>query len=399
MSTYSADVSAQQAAVIWTPGFLGYQLSDTHPLDPVRLDLTMRLAGNLGVLDEVKLLEPQPASDLDLQRVHTASYLSAVRSAPEVPFGVGHGLGTADNPIFWGMHEASALVCGGSLRAAREIAEGRADRAINISGGLHHAMADRAAGFCVYNDCAVAISWLLDHGFERVAYLDVDVHHGDGVQAAFFDDPRVMTISVHQHPLTLWPGTGWPAELGSGDAAGTSVNLGLPPGTRDAAWLRAFHAVVPSLLKAFRPSVLVTQCGADTHREDPLAELSLSVDGHVAIYRALRELAGSTAGGRWLALGGGGYGLFRVVPRSWTHLLATVLDRDVDPGTPLPADWIAYAASLTRQPLPTSMGDGVGGTIGYEPWGTGGDPVDEAIAATRSAAFPLHGLDPHDPRD
>ena len=264
------------------------------------------------------------------------SFLSAVKSAPEMPFGIGHGLGTDDNPIFFGMHEASALICGGSLAAAREIAEGRADRAVNIAGGLHHAMADRAAGFCVYNDCAVAISWLLDHGFERIAYVDVDVHHGDGVQAAFYDDPRVLTISLHQHPMTLWPGTGWSREYGDGKAAGYAVNLPLPPGTSDPGWLRAFDAVVPSLLTAFRPQVLVTQCGADTHREDPLADLGLSVDGHREIYRRLRELATHTADGRWLATGGGGYGLFRVVPRSWTHLIATVLDRDVagDTGDP-----------------------------------------------------------------
>ena len=149
--------------------------------------------------------------------------------------------------------------------AAREIAEGRADRAVNIAGGRHHAMPDRASGFCVYNDCAVAISWLLDHGFDRIAYVDVDVHHGDGVQAAFYHDPRVLTISLHQHPLTLWPGTGWPAEYGEGAAAGSAVNVALPPGTADAGWLRAFHAVVPSLLTAFRPQLLVTQCGADTH--------------------------------------------------------------------------------------------------------------------------------------
>lgn len=386
------------ATVVWTPEFLDYQLSDTHPLDPIRLDLTMRLARALGVLDDVPLAVPEPAPDAELLRVHRPRYLSAVRTAPEDPFWRGgHGLGTGDNPIFPRMHETSALVTGGSLLAAREIAEGRADRAINIAGGLHHAMANEAAGFCVYNDCAVAISWLLDHGAERVAYLDVDVHHGDGVQAAFIDDPRVLTISVHQHPLTLWPGTGWPTEIGDGEAAGTAVNLALPPGTRDGGWLRAFHAVVPSLLAAFRPTVLVTQCGADTHHEDPLAELSLSVDGHREIYRTLRELAGSYAGGKWLALGGGGYGLFRVVPRSWTHLLATVLDRDVDPGTPLPAEWTAHAAGLTGRPLPGSMGDGV--EVAYQPWGTGGHPVDEAILATRRAVFPLHGLDPHDPRD
>jgi acetoin utilization protein AcuC len=386
-----------RAAVVWTPQFLSYDLGDDHPLDPVRLDLTMRLATELGVMEGVEPVVPEPAPDDEIQRIHVPSFLSAVKSAPEMPFGIGHGLGTDDNPIFFGMHEASALICGGSLAAAREIAEGRAERAVNIAGGLHHAMADRAAGFCVYNDCAVAISWLLDHGFDRIAYVDVDVHHGDGVQAAFYADPRVLTISLHQHPMTLWPGTGWPAELGTGPGEGYAVNVALPPYTEDTGWLRAFHAVVPSLLEAFRPQLLVTQCGADTHAEDPLANLRLSVDGHRAIYQELRELAGRTAGGRWLALGGGGYGLYRVVPRSWTHLLATVLDRDVDPRRPVPAGWVAHASRLTRGPLPTEMSDGV--DVTHEPWTEGADQVDTAVLDARRAVFPLHGLDPHDPRD
>jgi acetoin utilization protein AcuC len=223
------------------------------------------------------------------------------------------------------------------------------------------------------------------------------VHHGDGVQAAFYADPRVLTISLHQHPMTLWPGTGWPAELGTGPGEGYAVNVALPPYTEDAGWLRAFKAVVPSLLEAFRPQILVTQCGADTHAEDPLANLRLSVDGHRAIYRELRELAGRTAGGKWLALGGGGYGLFRVVPRSWTHLLATVLDRDVDPRRPVPAGWVAHASRLTREPLPTDMSDGV--DVTHEPWTEGADQVDTAVIDARRAVFPLHGLDPDDPRD
>jgi acetoin utilization protein AcuC len=351
----------------------------------------------LGVLEGVEPLVPVQAPDSEVARVHVPSYMTAVKSAPEAPFRVGHGLGTDDNPIFWGMHEASALVCGGSLLAAREIAEGRADRAVNIAGGLHHAMPDRAAGFCVYNDCAVAISWLLDHGFDRIAYVDVDVHHGDGVQEAFYRDPRVLTISLHQHPLTLWPGTGWPGETGSGAGEGYAVNVPLPPGTPDGGWLRAFHAVVPSLLREFRPQVLVTQCGVDTHVEDPLANLGLTVDGHRAIYRELRSLAEETAGGKWLATGGGGYGLFRVVPRSWTHLLATVLDRDVDPRRPIPADWTAHTATLTGRPLPTEMTDGHDPT--HQPWTEGSDRVDPGVLDVRRAVFPLHGLDPHDPRD
>jgi len=387
------------AAVVWDDKLLGYDLGGSHPLHPIRLDLTIRLATELGVLDGQPLISPTVAPDEELLRVHTREYIEAVKAAPSRGEDLLHGLGTPDNPVFDRMHEASALVVGGSLAAAEQIASGASKRAVNITGGLHHAMAGHAAGFCVYNDCAVAIAWLLEHGFERIAYVDVDVHHGDGVQAAFYRDPRVLTVSLHQHPMTLWPATGSPRELGEGDGYGTAVNVALPPGTRDRQWLRAFHAVVPSVLRAFRPQLLVTQCGVDTHAEDPLADLSLSVDGHRAAYRALRELAAELTDGRWLALGGGGYSLFRVVPRSWTHLLATVLDRDVEPTRSVPADWMAHAARIAvNLPLPSTMSDDA--DVEFEPWaGAGSEDVDSAILATRRAAFPLHGLDPDDPRD
>jgi acetoin utilization protein AcuC len=387
------------AAVVWDSSLLGYDLGGDHPLHPIRLELTVRLAAALGVLDGVELLVPEEASDQQLQRIHDAGYIAAVREAPMAAWDVGHGLGTADNPIFDRMHEASARVVGSSLLAAGQIAAGVTDRAVSIAGGLHHAMRDRAAGFCVYNDVAVAISWLLDNGFERVAYVDVDVHHGDGVQAAFYDDPRVLTISLHQNPRTLFPGTGFPSELGGPNAQGASVNVALPPYTNDSGWLRAFHAVVPALLSAFQPQILVSQCGVDTHDEDPLALLSLSVDGHRAIYRALRELALRHTGGKWLAAGGGGYQLLRVVPRSWTHLMATVLDRDVAPDTPLPDEWTGAVLKLAPSAeLPRTMSDGK--DTAHREWDPSStDQVDVAIRETRRAVFPLHGLDPDDPRD
>lgn len=388
-----------ECAVVWDESLLAYDLGGQHPLHPVRLDLTMKLARLLGVLDDVELIPPDPASDEDLTRVHNADYLHAVRSAPMAGWDVGHGLGTADNPIFDWMHESAALVAGGSLAAAERIVSGRANRAVNIAGGLHHAMAGNAAGFCIYNDCSVAIAWMLANGVDRVAYIDIDVHHGDGVQAAFYDDPRVLTISLHQHPMTLWPGTGYPTETGGEQALGSSANVALPPGTEDAGWRRAFDAVVPSLLDSFAPQVLVTQCGADPHREDPLADLALSVDGQRAIHRDLRDLAQRYAGGNWLVLGGGGYSLYRVVPRSWTHMLATVLDQDLDPLASIPADWTAYATRIAgNEPLPTSMTDGYDPT--FVPWGGVTDSaVDTAIRDTRRALFPLHGLDPLDRRD
>jgi acetoin utilization protein AcuC len=387
------------AEVVWDESLLAYDMGDDHPLNPVRLALTIRLATALGVLDGVPLRIPEPASDAEIERIHDAGYLAAVKAAPESRFDVGHGLGTPDNPIFPGMHEASARVVGSSALAADLIIAGTTDRAVSIAGGLHHAMPSHAAGFCVYNDCAVAIARMVDAGIERVAYIDTDVHHGDGVQAAFYDDPRVLTISIHQDPRTLWPGTGYPRELGVGAAEGSAVNLPLLPGTGDGMWLRAFNAVVPSLLAAFEPTVLVTQCGVDSHRTDPLADLGLTVDGHRAIYRTLRELAIRHAGGKWLAMGGGGYDLVRVVPRSWTHLLAIALDRDVEPETALPAEWLEVAGRVAPGlPLPSRMTEDA--DVSFEPWGGGTDePVDIAIRDTRRAVFPLYGLDPDDPRD
>ncbi|WP_052344403.1 acetoin utilization protein AcuC [Thermocrispum municipale] len=387
------------ASVVWTSELLEYDLGGEHPLHPIRLDLTIRLAAELGVLDGVPLLVPEQASDSEIERAHKPDYLEAVKAAPDDGPNPARGLGTEDNPVFDNMHQSSALVVGSSLLAARQIAEGRSKRAVNIAGGLHHAMAGNAAGFCIYNDCVVAISWLLDNGFDRIAYIDTDVHHGDGVQAAFYGDPRVLTVSMHQHPLTLWPGTGYSSELGEGEGEGYAVNVPLMPMTRDGDWLRAFEAIVPALLAEFRPQLIVSQCGVDSHVDDPLAELALTVDGHRQIYRRVRELAEEYADGHWLALGGGGYQLVRVVPRSWTHLLATALDRDLAPDTPLPQGWMRTARKIApHTPLPSSMSDGA--DTSFERWGGDADrQVDAAIIQARRAVFPLHGLDPDDPRD
>jgi acetoin utilization protein AcuC len=388
-------------AVVWDQALLDYDMGD-HPLNPVRVELTMALARELGILDRpgVRMITPQPAGDDDLTRIHRPDYLDAVRLAPSDPFFRGWGLNTPDNPVFDGMHEASARICGASIAAAEAVWEGAATCAVNVAGGLHHAMAARAAGFCVYNDPAVAIARLLDRGAQRVAYVDVDVHHGDGVQAAFYDDPRVLTISLHESPLALFPGTGFADEIGGPSAEGMAVNVPLPPGTADAGWLRAFHAVVPSVVRAFAPEIIFSQCGADTHRLDPLADLRLSVDGQRAAYVAMRGLADELCDGRWVATGGGGYALVEVVPRAWAHLLAIATGDPLDPGTRTPEAWRRLAAErCPGRVVPETMTDGTDPPI--EPWepGTTPDAVDRAILATRTAVFPLHGLDPHDPRD
>ncbi len=392
---------SDSVAVVWDDALLGYTLGGDHPLHPVRLDLTMRLAEGLGVLapSRVEVVRPTPAGDDLLRLVHDEDYLAAVRRAPTDP-DERYGLGTSDNPVFEGMYEAAALITGGSVQAAQLVHSGRAQHAVNISGGLHHAMRDRASGFCLFNDAAIAITWLLDHGVERVAYVDLDVHHGDGVQAAFWDDPRVLTVSIHQTPLTLFPGTGYPEETGEPERAhGSAVNLALPNGTDDSGWLRAFSAVVPGVLRAFAPQVLVSQCGCDTHHEDPLADLALTVDGQRAGYRAVHDLAHELCDGRWIALGGGGYGLVRCVPRAWTHLLAEASGERLDPATEIPQSWRddVVARGLRARP-PTHMTEG--GYTGFAAW----DPftesrVDRAISRTRRASYPLFGLDPDDPRD
>jgi acetoin utilization protein AcuC len=256
-------------------------------------------------------------------------------------------------------------------------------------------MAARASGFGVYNDPAVAIAWLLGHGTERVAYVDIDAHHGDGVQAAFWSDPRVLTISLHQHPATMFPFTGLPPETGGPGAEGSAVNVALPARTGDGSWLRAFDAIVPPLLRQFRPQVLVSQHGADTHRLDPLAHLELSIDGQRAAHAAIHALAHELAGGRWLLTGGGGYELVQVVPRTWTHLVAEAAGQPIYPGTHTPARWRDYVARRTGLTAPEAMTEDA--PIEFEPFESGydpGHPVDQAIMATRNEVFPLHGLTP-----
>ncbi len=392
---------SDSVTVVWDDALLGYTMGGDHPLHPVRLDLTMRLADGLGVLapGRVDVVRPTPAGEDLLTLVHDPAYLAAVRQAP-TRADEAFGLGTADNPVFEGMYEAAALITGGSVLAAELVHTGRAQHAVNIAGGLHHAMRDRASGFCVFNDAAIAIAWLLGQGYERIAYVDLDVHHGDGVQAAFYEDPRVLTVSIHQTPLTLFPGTGFPEETGHPEKAlGSAVNIALPNGTDDTGWLRAFSAVVPGVLRAFEPQILVTQCGCDAHHEDPLADLALTVDGQRASYRAVHELAHEVCDGRWIALGGGGYGLVRCVPRAWTHLLAEVSGERLDPVTAIPQSWRddVVARGLRARP-PTHMTEG--GYTGFSAW----DPftesrVDRAVSRTRKASYPYFGLDPDDPRD
>jgi acetoin utilization protein AcuC len=391
---------SDRVGVVWDDRLAEYDFGPGHPMAPVRVQLAMRLAAEFGLFKNpgVSILGPvEPADEQDILRVHEAEYVAAVRRASSDPhfYDAARGLGTDDDPVFANMHTAASRVAAATLMAAKAVHSGEVEHAVNLAGGLHHALPGAAEGFCVYNDIAVGIAWLLDQGIERIAYVDIDVHHGDGVQAIFWDDPRVMTISLHESPKSLFPGSGLPEDVGGAGAIGTSVNVALPAGTGDQGWLRALHGVVPDLLGAFAPQVLVTQHGVDTHFEDPLAHLLVSLDGQRMAFEALHRWAHRYAGGRWIAVGGGGYEWVDVVPRAWTHLIAEATGHPVDPESLLPAGFHEFVLEALGRQAPGRMTDG------RQPWprpfDQGFDPadsVDAAVLDTRNAVFPTWGLTP-----
>ncbi len=342
-----------------------YDLGDDHPFTPLRRELAGDLIRAYGMLAraDVEVVTPDPAPDERIARVHAPAYVAAVRRFGASPAlassweAAQWGLAAAgDTPAFAGMHEAAGSACGAAVAGAEAVWDGRASQAFVCGAGLHHAFANRAAGFCVYNDPAVAIQALLDAGAERVAYIDIDVHHGDGTQWIFYEEPRVLTASVHESGRYLFPGTGGLAERGVGDALGTAVNIPLPPYAGDRPYRRAIEEVIVPAVQAFRPDVIVTQDGADPHHSDPLAHLTVTMPTFPAVYRTLHELALDVAGGRWVALGGGGY-TFDVVPRAWAMLFAEMLGVELPPQ--LPPDWLESAGERTGQPLsPGLLDDG-----------------------------------------
>jgi len=365
-----------------------YDHGPQHPLRPARFQLTHALIDAYGIVDgqRVAAVAARDATDAELGLVHTSAYIDAVRRAGRGEPGPwrDYGFGPGDNPVFPAMHEAAARVVGASLVAAEALWSGRAEHTFNPAGGLHHAMAERASGFCVYDDPALAMAWLLEQGAERIAYVDIDVHHGDGPQAIFFADPRVLTISLHQDGRTLFPGTGAVDELGTGDGLGTAVNVPLPPFTGDDGWQAAFDEVVPPLVESFAPQVLVTQLGCDSHHSDPLANLALTTATYRWAARRLHDLAHRAAGGRWLATGGGGYQWARVVPRAWTASFAEMAGVEVD--DELPAGWREQARRALGEEVPATLSEpAVAGGVGL-------DAVGSVMADVKRHAFALHGL-------
>jgi acetoin utilization protein AcuC len=374
-----------KTALVHSEEWRRFDYGPEHPLRMERLALTWRLMEAYGLTSgpKLKVLTPEPASIDTVARFHSRDYieiLRAVGAGDWVPQAARYGLGAGDNPIFPGLWEAAALSAGGSVCASRLVLDHEVTRAFHFAGGLHHAMPDRASGFCYVNDAVLAIMELRRRDW-KVAYVDIDAHHGDGVQFAFYADPRVLTISSHERGDRLFPGTGFVEEMGEGEGLGYSVNLPLQPYTDDAVYEPAFEAVVPPLLRAFEPDVVVLQLGIDSHRTDPLTHLAWTVQGFAKIVSRLLALSP-----RVVALGGGGYDLPNVA-RAWTAAWAAMN------GVELPAEI----------PRPCHKDLSAHGLKGMRLWDAPLElPPDtrqwaeeyamRQVQAIRRHIFPLHGL-------
>lgn len=316
-------MSRVSSALIWDPAVTGYKFRPDHPFNPRRLELAVSLIEALGLIDgtQARVVAPRVATDAELLAVHSREYLDAVRrfsGGADRAGAMRYGLGTDDTPIFPGMHEITSLVAGATIRAAELVMGGEVKRAFSICGGLHHAHRDRASGFCVYSDLAAAIAWIRREHGGKVLYIDYDAHHGDGVQGIFYEDPDVMTLSLHESGRYLFPGTGFVDELGEGDGYGYSLNVPLEAFTEDDSWLDIHRRLIPEVMEAYRPDVVILQSGCDGHSLDPLTHLRASTRLFEETTRIVCEAADAVCGGRVIATGGGGYAIWEVVPRAWT---------------------------------------------------------------------------------
>jgi acetoin utilization deacetylase AcuC-like enzyme len=360
-----------EARLVFRAEYLGYDFGPQHPLRPERMRTSLDLIEALAIGPTPEQRFEAPAASIDeLELAHDATYVDAVQRfdlfGDDPLFGseaTRWGLGAGDSPAFSGMHAVSAAIAGGTLHALRSVLGGDFLHAFNPAGGLHHALRGRASGFCVYNDAAIAIAAALREHEARVLYLDFDAHHGDGVQAAFYDEPRVCTFSVHETGRHLFPGTGFAYELGEGIGRGYSLNLPMEPFTEDGSWLECLELLVPPLAEWFAPDVVVSQHGCDSHRWDPLTDLRLSTRAFVAQARLVHDLAHRVAGGRWIALGGGGYDWARVVPRSWSGVWAEMAGHRLP--AEMPPEWTArWSQAAQREdfwPMPEHLLDDVEG--------------------------------------
>ncbi|HJH11123.1 MAG TPA: acetoin utilization protein AcuC [Metalysinibacillus jejuensis] len=333
----------KKAVFVYSPEQLGYKFSDTHPFNHKRLTLTMDLLKNSNALDDAAIIPARVATDEELLLAHEAKYIEIVKKAGHGELlenqGEPYGIGTEDTPIFENMHEASAQLVGGTLTAVDAVMTGMAEHALNLGGGLHHGFQGRASGFCIYNDSTVAIKYLQEKYGARVLYVDTDAHHGDGVQWSFYDDPNVCTLSIHETGRYLFPGTGNITERGSGAGYGTSFNFPIDAFTEDESFLTIYEQAMREVFEFFKPDVVLTQNGADAHFFDPLTHLYGTMNIYQEIPKLAHKLAHEYCDGKWIAVGGGGYDIWRVVPRAWSLIWTEMTDQPMPTGS-LPQAWL-----------------------------------------------------------
>jgi acetoin utilization protein AcuC len=382
-----------RAALIWGPKLADYDLGDSHPLNPLRLTLTVELMEAFGMLGAEDVLTPREATEPELLLVHSSGYIETVRHASDwnSDFRPVMGLGTEDNPVYPGMHEIAALTCGGSIQAIEEVLSGRLTRTFSIAGGMHHAHRGRAAGFSVYNDAAVGIAVALEqHSGLKVLYVDIDAHHGDGVQEAFAGSADVLTISIHESGLHAFPGTGFPNEIGYGQGAGFSANVPLPTSATDECFALAFDEVVAPLARAFRPDIIVAQLGVDAQHDDPQTELGLTLPGYRALVRGIIGLADELCEGRLAAVGGGGYHVVEIVPLAWTWAMAELAGLKLP--DEVPESWRARVSSRLGCEPPRSMGERDHLEVAQAVEASVIAETAERVRQVRAAVFPHHRL-------
>ncbi len=341
--------------LIYHPDYTKYNLGMEHPFDPRRAEMVLDLLTELGCLKQT-IIKPELLSVKDLLEVHDPEYINAIETvSKEKTFSniEDYGLGTLDNPIVPGMAEAARLQAGGTVLGAELIVQNKANKVLQLGGGFHHARAGMAEGFCLYNDLALAIRKMTKNGW-HVVYLDLDVHHGDGVQEIFYSDENVMTISFHESGEYLFPGTGWIYELGKGMGRSLKLNLPLEPFTEGNSYLEVFNGVVPDALAWFRPDALVVQAGADAHYSDPLADLMLTTQDFEKIYRRVIELTDKFCKGKILFTFGGGYSL-TATPRIWTILYFLLFNLELP--VELPENWRKRWENKIGKKLPQFLHD------------------------------------------
>ncbi|KKI91656.1 histone deacetylase [Bacillus sp. SA1-12] len=352
-------MAVNDTVFIYSPQYQAYKFHQDHPFNQLRVELTFDLLKQMNAIEDKDIITPKIASEDELALVHDKRYIQTIKRAGQGQLNeeeaLNYGIGTEDTPIFTNMHEASSLLVGGTLTAVEYVMKGKAKHAANFGGGLHHGFRGKASGFCIYNDCSVAIKYLQEKYGARVLYIDTDAHHGDGVQWTFYDDPTVCTLSIHETGRYLFPGTGNITERGSGKGYGYSFNIPLDAFTEDESWLHAYRTSAKEVAAFFKPDIILTQHGTDAHYFDPLTHLSASMAIYHEIPRLAHELAHKYCDGRWIAVGGGGYDIWRVVPRAWSLVWLEMINMKAP--NKLPKSWIEKWQTEAPVTLPENWYD------------------------------------------